>query len=315
MKKILFISPRYDGGIGGHANRLALKLKANNYDVEILKIPHLPIKNLKNISFVIFGITKAIFLRKKYDIVHAFNLPSAFPMYFINSDKKILAIHGAYAEQIGSIHSKKFFKIANFLESIVIKWPEIITTDSNFIKKYYENKYSVKINCIYAPLEFDRLKKIIVPEIKKNQILFLGRDSYEKGIDILKKIESRINSHVVYCTNVTWETAMEMLSKSRILVVPSRMESIPQVIKEAFYFRVPVVATNVGGIGEIITHSKTGIIVEPDNHEQLLNSINELINDEELQKCISENAYKELIMKFSWDKLFEEYLKLYDFSN
>ena len=41
------------------------------------------------------------------------------------------------------------------------------------------------------------------------------------------------------------------------------MESIPQVIKEAYYFRVPIVATNVGGIPEIIIHNVTGILVPP----------------------------------------------------
>ena len=84
-------------------------------------------------------------------------------------------------------------------------------------------------------------------------------DSYEKGIDILKKIETKINGKIVYCTNMKWEDAMENLKASSILVVPSRMESIPQVIKEAFYLKIPVIATNVGGIPELITNNKTGI--------------------------------------------------------
>ncbi len=46
--KILFISPRYEGGIGGHAKRVAEKLQENGFDVELMNVSHIPIKNLKN---------------------------------------------------------------------------------------------------------------------------------------------------------------------------------------------------------------------------------------------------------------------------
>ena len=44
-----------------------------------------------------------------------------------------------------------------------------------------------------------------------------------------------------------------ILKHPALLVIPSRMESIPQVIKEAFYLKIPIIATNVGGIPELIT--------------------------------------------------------------
>ena len=75
--KILYISPKYSGGIGGHAFRVAEKLREQGYDVKLMHVPHLPIKNLKNPSFAIFGIIIAIFDREKYDVVHAWNIPSS----------------------------------------------------------------------------------------------------------------------------------------------------------------------------------------------------------------------------------------------
>ncbi len=54
--KILYISPRYGGGIGGHAFRVAEKLREQGYDVKLMHIPHIPIKNLKNPSFALFGL-------------------------------------------------------------------------------------------------------------------------------------------------------------------------------------------------------------------------------------------------------------------
>jgi len=46
--KLLFIAPRYSGGIGGHASRVAEKLRENGFDVKLMQVPKIPIKNLKN---------------------------------------------------------------------------------------------------------------------------------------------------------------------------------------------------------------------------------------------------------------------------
>ena len=49
--KLLFIAPRYDGGIGGHASRVAEKLRENGFDVKLMQSPKIPIKNLKTRNF------------------------------------------------------------------------------------------------------------------------------------------------------------------------------------------------------------------------------------------------------------------------
>ena len=48
MMKLLFISPRFSGGIGGHAAMLAEQLTKYGFKVEKLEVPHIPNKNLKN---------------------------------------------------------------------------------------------------------------------------------------------------------------------------------------------------------------------------------------------------------------------------
>ena len=110
--KILYISPRYEGGIGGHAKRVAEKLSEHGYDVQLMQIPHIPVKKLKNPSFVIFGKIKALIDNEKYDAVHAWNIPSAFIMKNIKSDKKILSVHGIYSEQVKLLHSQTTGKLA-----------------------------------------------------------------------------------------------------------------------------------------------------------------------------------------------------------
>ncbi len=103
--KILYISPRYEGGIGGHALRVAEKLREYGHDVKLMKIPHIPIKKLKNPSFTLFGILKSITNHEKYDAVHAWNIPSAQAMKNAKG-KKILSIHGVFSEQVDMLHGK-----------------------------------------------------------------------------------------------------------------------------------------------------------------------------------------------------------------
>ena len=101
------------------------------------------------------------------------------------------------------------------------------------------------------------------------------------------------------------------LSQSKILIVPSRMESIPQVIKEAFFLKIPVIATNVGGIPEILKNNENGILIEPENPVKLASTVNDLLLDNIMQKKLSENAFNFVTKNFSWDALLPLYLSLY----
>jgi glycosyltransferase involved in cell wall biosynthesis len=312
--KLLYISPTFSGtgGIGPHAFRVAKKLGENGFDVELMDVPHIPIKNLKNPSFSILGSLKALSYTKTYDAVHAWNLPSAFIMKQIKSKKKILSVHGIYSDQVNMLHSKVASSLVNFGENRVLDWADTLTTDSKAVQLAYKEKLGKTFEYLPAPLDPDKFKEI--PEVKKadNQIVYVGRDSYEKGIDILQSIESKINGKVVYCTNLDWKEAMVKLKESSLLVVPSRMESIPQVIKEAFYLKVPVIATNVGGNPELVTHQETGILVPPEDPEKLTIAINNLLDNEETRRNFANNAFEFINNNFSWDVLLEKYTSLYE---
>ena len=89
-----------------------------------MKAPHIPIKNLKNPSFAIFGTMKGICstIEKIMMIVHAFNVPSAFAMRYANQErKKFYHVHGMFSEQVNSLHSKAISSIATNTESKVNK--------------------------------------------------------------------------------------------------------------------------------------------------------------------------------------------------
>lgn len=312
--KILFIAPRYTGGVGGHAFRVAKKLRENGLDVKLMDVPKIPIKNLKNPSFAVLSTLKAILTKEKFDVVHAFNVPSAFAMRYVKAKKKVLSVHGVYSDQVSSIHSDATSSTVNLVEARILKWADKLATNSKDVQKIYKEKYGLDFEYLLGPIDTEKFKGIEVEKSDSNldQVVYIGRDSPEKGIDILKSIEDQVKGKVIYCTNVEWKKAMSVLKSSKVLVLPSRIESIPNVVKEAFYLKVPVVATNVGGIPEIVTHEKTGLLVPPNDPQSLADAINRLLENSEYAKKLVEGAYEFVINNLTWDILLPKYIKFYE---
>ena len=309
--KLLFISPRFSGGIGGHAAMLADKLTEYGFEVKKMIIPHIPIKNLKNPSFALLSSLKGIVDRESFDIVHGFNIPSAYGMKYAKGKKKVLSVHGVFSEQVKSLHSKSITSVAKIAESQVLKWPDKLTTDSKYTQKLYKEKLDIDFDYLPSPLDVQEFNKIENVKKIENQVAYIGRNSHEKGIDILKKAESQINGNVVYCVDRSWEDAMRIIKSSSAVVVPSRMESLPTTIKEAFYLNVPVVATNVGGIPELVIDNETGLLVPSENPEKLADAVNELLSDTEKAKKLARNGNDFVKKNMTWDVILPKYIQFY----
>ena len=291
---------------------LANKLTQNGHHVKKLETTHLPIKNLKNPSFAVLSSLKSLVDRDSYDIVHGFNVPSAYAMKYAKGKKKILSIHGVFSEQVDSLHSKSVSSLAKSAESQVLQWPDKLTTDSKATQKLYKKKFDIDFEYLPSPLDTNMFKKIDSTEKIENQVAYVGRDSHEKGIDILKAAESKINGNVVYCTDRSWEDAMKIIKSSSMVVVPSRMESLPTTVKEAFYLNIPVIGTDVGGIPELIKNNETGIIVPPDNPSSLAQAVNELLSDKEKAEKLATNGNTFVKNNMTWDVILPKYIQFYE---
>ena len=178
------------------------------------------------------------------------------------------------------------------------------------VKDYYK-KLGFDFNYLPSAIDTDKLDNIDDVIKLEKQIIYLGRNSYEKGFDILKKIESKLDGNIIYCTDLLWEDAMIELKKSSLLVVPSRMESLPTNIKEAFYFKIPVIATDVGGIPELIINNYSGILVPSGNDAKLVTAINDILSDSERSISIANAGYDFIINNLTWKKVLPKYIDFY----
>ena len=73
-----------------------------------------------------------------------------------------------------------------------------------------------------------------------------------------------------------------------------------------------MLATNVGGIPEIIKNQKSGILIPPENPEKMLEEINNLLIDHKISEKLIENAFKFIIENYTWSVLLPKYIKLYE---
>ena len=233
-------------------------------------------------------------------------------MKYAKGKKKVLSVHGVFSEQVNVLHSKSVSLLAKSSESQVLQWPNKLTTDSKATQKLYKEKFDIDFEYLPTPLDTDMFENLDSVKKIENQIAYVGRDSHEKGIDILKAAESEINGNVVYCTNRSWKDAMKIIKSSSIVVVPSRMESLPTTVKEAFYLNVPVIGTNVGGIPELIKNDETGVIVPPENPLKLAQAVNELLSDKRKSEKLVVNANTFVKNNMTWNVVLAKYIQFYE---
>lgn len=105
----------------------------------------------------------------------------------------------------------------------------------------------------------------------------------------LKELESKVTFYGFQ------SNALQYISDADVLMLPSIIEGMPGVILEAFYCKTPVVANDVGGIGEIVINEKTGRLVEMGDEAAFATGVINALNDNESNRRLIRNAH-ELVM-------------------
>lgn len=102
-----------------------------------------------------------------------------------------------------------------------------------------------------------------------------GDDSYRRRLDPLLALP-----HVRHHGSVPHGQVPAALSSMDVLVVPSVwIENAPFVIREAFAAGVPVVASRLGGMAELVEHERNGLLVEPGDAEDLRRAIRRVLDE------------------------------------
>lgn len=109
-------------------------------------------------------------------------------------------------------------------------------------------------------------------------------------LDRLKEVAKKLKLDNVHFLGFL-PFASKLLSAFDALVLPSRKEGLPYVLLEALQARVPIIATRVGGIPELIENKKSGLLVNPDSVEELSAALCFAAENPEVMKKYAENVH------------------------
>ena len=101
----------------------------------------------------------------------------------------------------------------------------------------------------------------------------------------------------------------EFLSEIDIYALISGMDLAPLTLKEAQLMKKPVIATNSGGIPEMMDDKKTGFLVEEGNTKDLIEKISLLLQDKELASSMGIKGKEFVMNNFSWDVIAKRFLE------
>lgn len=104
------------------------------------------------------------------------------------------------------------------------------------------------------------------------------------------------------------EKVREFLSEIDIYALVSGMDLAPLTLKEAQLMEKPVIATNAGGISEMMQDNNTGFLVEEGNSKDLIDKISRLLDDKELASKMGKAGRDFVIKTFSWDVIARRFL-------
>ena len=207
-----------------------------------------------------------------------------------------------------------------------------------------------RITVIHNAIRTERFKEISPPEYRqKLERLFpvapkfilgdAGRLSPEKGFDLLitatanlvkegipvglvifgegflreplqKQIDALGVSDSVRLPGFTDELD-QFMPHFDVFVQSSHTEGLPNVLLEAMAARTAVVATEVGGTNEVIVEGETGLMVPPNQTDQLTKAIQTVLQDDSLRHLMGENGRKRVEEQFTFEAQAESYWKLF----
>jgi glycosyltransferase involved in cell wall biosynthesis len=303
------------------------------------------------IFYFLFGLVSFIRFCKKenFDVIHVhWPFPHTLIGYAGSKVCKAKLISTFYTVEVLLIKNR--FKFLKPILKFVIKKSDDITCISSFIAEEVKRmvKCDEKVHLVPTPAAI-REEKFVKKRRKTKRILFVGRIIERKGIKylirampfILKEIKASLiiigfgnkkeggnlrritnqlglNKEVIFLGSVSSSKLKKEYQNCDTFVLPAIIDSkgdtegLGVVIIEALTYKKPVVASNVGGIPDLIKNEKTGLLVSEKSPEELARAIIRVLKDKRLANNLGTAGYKNIKKNFSYGVIIKQLMRLYE---
>lgn len=345
-------------GLGGlkKAGRIIYSLESRNKMKELVKIYRPEIAHVHNIYHQISPSILSVLKKNNIPVVmslHDYKLIS--PNYKFMCGARICEHKGHYYKEIfhrsiknsylasalcvAEIYIDKIFKLHQ-------RNVDLFLAPSEFIKnKFVEYGFDErKIKVLPYTLETEEYSSFLPTGRGKKFILYLGRLSEEKGIEVLidamgelnniypnmagdvtlkivgegpleEKLKLKVQNlnlnNIEFIGFKLGKALKQVVAESLAVVVPSAWyENSPLAIYEAMALGKPVIGSRVGGIPELVQENITGLLFEVGNHQELAAKIHYLLNNNERLLSMGEAA-RDACHKFNFKEHYGKIMEVY----
>ncbi len=141
------------------------------------------------------------------------------------------------------------------------------------------------------------------------KIIIIGEGDERRNLETLIK-KSGLEETVFLAGFV--ENAAEYLKAFDIFVLPSLKEGLPYVLLEAGMAQLPIIATNVGGMPDIVKHEITGLLIPSSDPAGLATALSALCDTEEQRSYLGKNAAEAIGSSFAVENMLGKTTRLYE---
>jgi glycosyltransferase involved in cell wall biosynthesis len=194
---------------------------------------------------------------------------------------------------------------------------------------------------IYSGVRLDDFKNVVPYEYPRPYILAIGRHASQKGFDVLLRAfaavkdqgdqthdlilagdgeeramlerlaaELNIADRVKFIGWTDRPTTLRLFTGCSFFVLPSRREAMGIVNLEAMASGKAIVATRVGGVGELVQDNVNGLFITPNDPSEMARAIARMIQDVDLRNRLGE-AGKSMVKRFDWGVSTEQFSQVY----
>lgn len=289
---------------------------------------------------------KQLILEKRYDVVHSHGINSSLFVVISTLGNKfvnrIVTIHGdaefdrleknvvirkmfSYLEVFLSLFNKRYIVVSKDLKRRLINKhinKNKLIVVNNGVEIYSANNNSDTKNlfsvCCIGRLEPVKGHLVLIKALKhyldsgneKNICIDIYGEGSDRS-DLEKYIKNnKLEKNVKLYGNI--ENAKYLIHNYDVYVQPSQYETFGISLIEAMVEQTPIIASDVGGISEIITNNYNGLLFEEGNYKELSNLLLLLKNDESLRFILKENALECVKKKYNIQMLIKKLERIYD---
>lgn len=166
-------------------------------------------------------------------------------------------------------------------------------------------------------LELAKAFNLLVEQKKDVSLVLLGKDVvdiFDKKSTLELFFESLSNeakNKVAHVNEVPYHEVSKLIAESELVTLPSFAEALPMTWLEAMAMEKPLITSNIGWAKEMMIDGETGFMINPKNHQDYANKMQQLLEDQDLANNFGKQARKVVLEKFESKMIAEKNSSLY----